>query len=143
MEQQLFQGNTQFSGKRGLGAIVLTSDKVYFFKKGMAAASGAMFGLIGVLVANLIEKKSAKNNPDSFFKQQEFLALDEKVRKKLMTMKEMRVLPLGDIAQVKETMMGMEFVTHSQERYVYQGKIHKKRILPWLRERGINIVMRG
>lgn len=143
MEQLLFQGNTKFNGKQGVGAIVLTDEQIYFFKKSMmSVATQGMFGLIGVLVTYLIEKTSAKNNPQSFQTDPNFMQLEESLRGKVATMKEMKVVAVADISQVRETRVGYEFALHNGQILTFQGLIHKKKILAWLQQRGLSVVER-
>lgn len=135
-------GLVEVNGESIAGQILFTESTFFALRSGNDAAmtGGLLGGLVGALIGRLIDSKRAKSTVPEHFQHPEIAALDERTRKGLLTTKLLCSIPLNAAFTVRQSRFGFTFTAKDHPEVLYKGLIHKKRVLAYLRERGISVL---
>ena len=135
-------GHVKVERDGGHGQILFTETTFFALRTcNNAAITGAVLGgLVGALIGNMIDSKRAKKTPSEHLNHPEIVTLDTRTRKQLLTTKLVCSIPLSGDFVAKQTGMGFTFSAAGHPDVVYKGYFHKKRILAFLKERGISVI---
>ena len=136
-------GLVAVSGDSGHGQILFTESAFFAVRSCNDAAmtGGILGGLLGALIGGLIDSKRAKSALPGHLSHPEIAALDPRTLKQLLTTKLLCSISLNGDFVARQTRMGFTFTASGHPDVVYKGFFHKKRILAFLNERGISVVV--
>jgi hypothetical protein len=135
-------GLVKVNGDSAAGQILFTESTLFALRScdDAAMAGGLLGGLIGTLIGGLIDSRRAKSAPPEHLTHPDIVALDERTRKALLTTKLLCSIPLSGTFTVRQSGYGLTFTAKDYPEVLYKGLIHKKRVLAYLRERGISVL---
>ena len=135
-------GLVVINGDSGGGQILFTESTFFALRSfnNAAMTGGLLGGVVGALIGGLIDSKRAKSAPPEHLNHREIAALDERTRRSLLTTKLLCTIPLSAGLTIRASGYGFTFTAKDSPEVVYKGLIHKKRILAYLRERGISVL---
>jgi len=135
-------GLVEVNGDNAAGQILFTESTFFALRSSNDAAmtGGLLGGLVGALIGGLIDSKRAKSAPPEHLTHPDITALDERTRKSLLTTKLLCSIPLTAAFTAKQSGYGFTFTAKDHPVVLYKGLIHKKRVLAYLRERGISVL---
>lgn len=135
-------GLLKIDGQGGDGLILLTNRSAFFFRPiSSATQKGAILGgVIGAFIGSLIDKKKAGKMELEHLNDPEIQDLDEKAKKAVSRATLLKKLDLGSMQQVSPTFWGMKFLWPGVDEIDFKGKAHKKKMLAFLRQVGVQIV---
>lgn len=135
-------GLVKVNGDSAAGQILFTESTFFALRSSNDAAmtGGVLGGLFGALIGGLIDSKRAENAPPEHLKHPDIAGLDERTRKSLLTTKLLCAIPITTEFIARQSGFGFTFTAKDHPEVLYKGLIHKKRILAYLRERGISVL---
>ncbi len=143
-------GLVEVSGDSAAGQVLFTESTFFALRtcNGAAMTGGFLGGLTGGLlggwtgglIGGWIDSKRAKSAPPEHLKHPDIVALDERTRLGLLTTKLLCSIPMTDAFIARQIGYGFTFTAKDHPEVLYKGLIHKKRLLAYLRERGVSVL---
>jgi hypothetical protein len=136
----LTSGLVQVDGNSKAGKILFTDSTLFAFHSAPTPTHVfLLFGAIGGLIHGLMSARKAEQSPPAHLNLPEIAALDAPTRKTLATCTLIHSLPIDAGFTAKPTLLGFTFGTAGHSEVRYKGLIFKKRIIAYLKQRGLPV----
>lgn len=133
-------GLVEVDGNSGTGKILFTDSTFFAFRSAPAPTYVfLLFGAVGALIHGLMNARKAEQAPPAHLNLPEIAALDAPTKKMLATSSLIHSFPIDAGFTAKPTAMGFTFATAGHSEVRYKGWIFKKRIIAYLKQRGISV----
>ena len=135
-------GNVNIGKDKGHGQLLITRANLFVFRTEMNSAmvGGVAGGLVGALIGYFIDKQRAKKRaPPVHLDDPEVHALGDKVTKKIATARMLAKVPLNSNLKIERTRLGFQFTPAGETPIIYQGLMHKNKIIAFLAMSGFDV----
>ncbi len=138
----LVDGNVNIGKNKGQGKLLLTRTSLFAFraKENAALMLAVHGGLVGALIGYFINKRRAKSRAAADQPlDPEIEGLGEAVAKKANTLSVLTKVPLDAELNIERTRFGFLFTKPGEMPIVYQGLMHKNKIVYFLASLGFDV----
>lgn len=146
----LAEGNLEMNGKKRLGGVLLSPEKIWFFQRdaqmGMAVG-GSLGGVLGAIIGAAVDKARAAKLKEQIAamklleQEPEFPAFPEEVQRRLKGIPTFLAISRSELARVEPKFGSITFSTHDGRSLVLRGGNKRKKVLQFMQEHGYNVPM--
>jgi hypothetical protein len=104
----------------------------------VAAGVGALGGMLGILIMNLVDSRKSRGQTPEYLSDPEIQAIASSVQKPLSSSMLLAKMPLAGLT-AEYARLGFVFQTEGRPALSYSGVVHKKNLLSFLHQRHVTV----